>query len=270
MALVLVIALSTATFAWYGSSIQVTANMSTLQASSGDGNLQISTNKTSWGSSASVTQATTTLFVPASIKSVAGTEGQPASVTNTVAYWNNEANWVIGKENADGSNDIALASTRTEGTVHMISYTLYLKNAGAEAVDVNLTEIGFNTNYNPSTEGHLKTPSEKLMAQSAYMILMTRKVKSGDATEEQTTVYANSAFSATTTTGTNLQAASSTLSVAAVTAQTISIPAYKTDDDLITLTVYNWIDGWDAKSTATENSQQGKIKFDLKFEIANT
>lgn len=246
MALVLVIALSTATFAWYGSSNSATATMQTLEATSGAGNLQIKINDGTYGATATYT-APAGKYEPASILESAGT---------TLANWEYSAetnNWVMGSEDADNKNDLKKA----EG-LFLIRYDVWLKNAGAEEikVKVNTETLGYAVNYDTTNETALQDPSEKLMAHSSYMIF--------DATGATATVYANSQYYTTKAIGDNQLADDTTrTAVAAKTPGQLTIAA----DGEVHLVVFNWIDGWKASSKAGNNSQKGKVKFNLDFVI---
>ena len=264
MALVLVIALSTATFAWYGSSTQASATMATLEASSGNGNLQISLDQSTWDSDVTYNTTTGAKYVPASLN---------ATVTDITAdALSTKTNWVVGNENANGKNNLR-AATAADTTV--VEYSLYLKNAGSEIINVNITEHAF-------TVADAETASSNLVNDCAWIMVVTRKynttdggvtkVYSKDGTETETIVL-NSAYSKTTLNAT--PSANEDLTETAKTDVTATADANlkfanMAPDEVITIKVYNWIDGWKASSHASDNSQQGKVTFDLQFDIANT
>ncbi len=253
MALVLVIALSTATFAWYGSSTQATATMATLQATSGAGNLEISNDGETWGPSASftVTNATSPL-IPASIKGTAGVEGADATVN--VADFADYTKWFKGSLNADGSTNNVEAMGSTDNYVRV--YTVYLRNVGTDAIKVNLSGLQFTSAASTDDPTPVQNASEQLKNQCAYMIL------NGNNIVCNSQFYATAAAGAELTTGLNIPAQ------APSTTGAVDVPAYIDGDTstVVTLTVYNWIDGWDASSELDTNSQRGKVTFGITFD----
>ncbi len=133
MLLVAMIALGTATFAWFTSSTTATAsgiNVQTTQAS----DLQISKSDLSWG--ASVNYATTATF-------------EPASSVNGANWFTAEAGARDDFAKKDGTNFVALTSANKSG--YVFEETLNVRNHGAAAV-TGIT-ITFSIGETPTTTG---------------------------------------------------------------------------------------------------------------------
>lgn len=133
MLLVALVALGSATFAWFTSSTTATAsgiNVQTTQASE----LQISKSDLNWGTS--VNYATTATF-------------EPASSANGANWFTAEAGARDDFAKKTGTNFVALTSSNKSG--YVFEETLNVRNHGAAAVN-NVT-ITFSIGENPATTG---------------------------------------------------------------------------------------------------------------------
>ena len=133
MLLVALVALGSATFAWFTSSTTATAsgiNVKTTQASE----LQISKTDLNWGTS--VNYSTTATF-------------EPASSANGANWFTAEAGARDNFAKKDGTNFVALTSANKSG--YVFEETLNVRNHGAAAVN-NVT-ITFSIGETPATTG---------------------------------------------------------------------------------------------------------------------
>ena len=133
MLLVAMLALGTATFAWFTSSTTATAsgiNVQTTQASE----LQISKTDLNWGTS--VNYATTATF-------------EPASSANGANWFTAEAGARDSYEKKNGTNFVALTAANKSG--YVFEETLNVRNHGAAAV-TGVT-ITFSIAETPATTG---------------------------------------------------------------------------------------------------------------------
>ena len=133
MLLVAMLALGTATFAWFTSSTTATAsgiNVQTTQASE----LQISKTDLNWGTS--VNYATNATF-------------EPASSMNGANWFTAEAGARDSFAKKDGTNFVALTSANKDG--YVFEETLNVRNHGAAAV-TGVT-ITFSLGETPATTG---------------------------------------------------------------------------------------------------------------------
>lgn len=220
MSLVLVVAMSTATYAWYNQSTSVTATMTNLTATSSVGYLRISSDGGEhWGSTATITGDTNTEYRPST------------PTTNQVPT----ASWLVGFKNADGLLEIGAPS---EGDVCVKSYQLMLKNEGQEALTVKVGSAGFAGISTVNADTTLATESVHAIYLDSTL-LHTNGFNYGKVEDAEADGGAKASGSVSATNNTLVIASGNTVS----------------------LTVYNWIDGW----KATDEASGGQVKFNLSF-----
>ena len=201
MTLVLVISMSTATFAWYTSSSEATASMGTITAAAADSNLLISKSANS-GFAPSIVYDDVNNVAPLA----------PIAAFSSVDTFGAADNWT-GGTTAIGDGGVETHTITAGKTV--TSYTFYISNDAAEAIDVNV-EVS-DAGAADYEKFIVATGSQVLAYNGAYSL-----------SEVADTTYAEAAADATHT-------ANPTITDVGTTP--------------IAITVYIWFDGWDHVNT---------------------
>ncbi|MGN0819406.1 MAG: hypothetical protein ACI4M6_03295 [Christensenellaceae bacterium] len=221
MTVVLVVAMSTATYAWYNQSTSVTATMTNLTATSAVGYLRISADGGStWGSSASIAGDASVQYRPAT------------PLSNQVAT----ASWLVGFRNADNLFELAAP---VSGEVYVKSYQLVLKNEGQDDLTVCVSSAGYASISSSNADTALATQSVHAIYKADGSLLHTNGFNYGKVDDAEADGGAKAA------------------GVVPVTNNTLTIASGAS----VTVNVYNWIDGWKATDEASGGSVKFNLNF---------